>query len=598
MSFIQGGNAIKVLSGNPLPSDRDEGSIASSTSSSSGDEDSENVSPFTAPGFSAELTRWDGLVRVLVVGAGGIGCEVLHLLPMCGLFTQVTILDLDTISLSNLNRQFLFSEADVGEYKSIVAARRINAQFNGENSKLDGGITAVVGRVEAQPLHFFDSFDCFFLAVDSIEARQYMNTVLGQLSRWGPALLTRGAAKEDDDDEPIWCILSALPMIDCGTEGVQGHCRVVHMELDPRVIIPTASSHPLRLRCWRPRTPCIECTLYLFGEKDRAEAVPLCTLQSLPRCPEHCVLYAKEYLWVEEQKRLCVEQARSSGEALPRMIPEFDVENPEHMAFVTAAAVERQREYKLFDPLITADFVRDTLRRVVPAVSTTTAFIASQAVVEGMKLLTGVAPQLDNYSYFNAAASRSAAGVHGVVERLEPPCLYHSALVGGGDTAEAFASTSAAKLCGVCAPLPLVILPSSSCPVGELVEVVKARLQRWFCSLSTTVEWTRWRLTLLLEKACVGEVDGVSAVFTTWPYETDKACYELQLVSIEEGPSSSVCSEHTLLEDLLLPLLCTGEGQTWWQYWREGRHPFFLLSHTGTILQRLAVQCARGGTGN
>ena len=65
--------------------------------------------------------------NVLVVGAGGIGCELVKCLSMTG-FGKLSVIDLDTIDISNLNRQFLFRRHHVDMPKSRTLKESICAQ--------------------------------------------------------------------------------------------------------------------------------------------------------------------------------------------------------------------------------------------------------------------------------------------------------------------------------------------------------------------------------------------------------------------------------------------------------------------------------------
>jgi molybdopterin/thiamine biosynthesis adenylyltransferase/rhodanese-related sulfurtransferase len=79
------------------------------------------------PGFSEQAQILLQQARVLIVGAGGLGCPAAQYLTSSGVGT-LGIADYDVVSVSNLHRQILYSPADVGQLKVAIAIKRLQEQ--------------------------------------------------------------------------------------------------------------------------------------------------------------------------------------------------------------------------------------------------------------------------------------------------------------------------------------------------------------------------------------------------------------------------------------------------------------------------------------
>ena len=86
--------------------------------------------------------------HVAVIGAGGIGCPVIQYLAAAGV-GALTIIDDDRVELSNLQRQILFADTDIGAPKAEAAAKaaqRINphGQYHARTQRIDAGNAAAL----------------------------------------------------------------------------------------------------------------------------------------------------------------------------------------------------------------------------------------------------------------------------------------------------------------------------------------------------------------------------------------------------------------------------------------------------------------------
>lgn len=143
--------------------------------------------------------------------------------------------DLDSIENSNLSRQFLFREKDVGRMKSHVAAER--AIIMNPESKIRP-MTTKIGNLNPMPAEFWNSKSVVINALDNVQTRQFVDKK---------------------------CVEYCKPLLESGTQGQKANMQVI-----------------------LPRVTQIYSAMV---DMDTGEA-PACTIHNFPNTITHCIVYA------------------------------------------------------------------------------------------------------------------------------------------------------------------------------------------------------------------------------------------------------------------------------------------------------------------
>ena len=193
--------------------------------------------------FGRPFVEMLGELRVFMVGCGALGCEFMKNFALlgvcCGPSGKLTVTDNDRIEVSNLNRQFLFREENVGSAKSVTAAKR--AQTMNPAIAVEARQDLVADTTEHIFTEgFWNGLDLVCNALDNMKARLYVD---GQ------------------------CIFFEKPLLESGTMGTGANIDVV---------VPHAT------RSYADG-----------GAADEGGGVPMCTLRNFPHLIDHCIEWAR-----------------------------------------------------------------------------------------------------------------------------------------------------------------------------------------------------------------------------------------------------------------------------------------------------------------
>ncbi|VAH41777.1 unnamed protein product [Triticum turgidum subsp. durum] len=192
--------------------------------------------------FGSKLQKKMEEANTFVVGSGALGCEFLKNLALMGVSCsskgKLTITDDDIIEKSNLSRQFLFRDWNIGQAKSTVAATAASAI----NPSLH--IDALQNRAcpdTENVFHdtFWEGLDVVINALDNVNARMYMD---------------------------MRCLYFQKPLLESGTLGAK---------CNTQMVIPHLTEN------------------YGASRDPPEKQAPMCTVHSFPHNIDHCLTWAR-----------------------------------------------------------------------------------------------------------------------------------------------------------------------------------------------------------------------------------------------------------------------------------------------------------------
>uniref|UniRef100_A0A5B6ZM50 E1 ubiquitin-activating enzyme n=1 Tax=Davidia involucrata TaxID=16924 RepID=A0A5B6ZM50_DAVIN len=192
--------------------------------------------------FGSKLQKKLEDAKVFIVGSGALGCEFLKNVALmgvcCGNQGKLTITDDDVIEKSNLSRQFLFRDWNIGQAKSTVAATAASLI----NPRLH--IEALQNRASPETENVFDdtfweNLSVVINALDNVNARLYIDQR---------------------------CLYFQKPLLESGTLGAK---------CNTQMIIPHLTEN------------------YGASRDPPEKQAPMCTVHSFPHNIDHCLTWAR-----------------------------------------------------------------------------------------------------------------------------------------------------------------------------------------------------------------------------------------------------------------------------------------------------------------